>query len=67
MTEVARRASDADEPVPGTADPAADRALGDVDPEALAEDAVAVVARWLTESHSAETPAERRSADRMRR
>jgi len=66
MTDAARRASDADEPVPGTTDPAADRALGHVDPEALAEDAVAVVARWLTESHSAETPAERRSADRMR-
>jgi len=36
------------------------------DPESLAEDAIAVVARWLTEAHAAEQPAEARSADRMR-
>ena len=36
------------------------------DPESLAEDAVAVVARWLTEAHADEQPAEARLADRMR-
>ena len=37
-----------------------------VDPEALAADAVAVVARWLTTAHGHETVTERRLADRMR-
>ncbi|MDE0834401.1 MAG: proline dehydrogenase family protein, partial [Acidimicrobiales bacterium] len=46
--------------------PAAERAGRHVDPDALAEDAVAVVARWLTQAHSTETSAERRSTDRMR-
>ncbi|SVB47484.1 uncharacterized protein METZ01_LOCUS200338, partial [marine metagenome] len=36
------------------------------DPESLAEDAVAVVARWLTEAHAAERPVEARLADQMR-
>ena len=36
------------------------------DPESLAEDAVAIVARWLTEAHAAERPAEARLADQMR-
>ena len=35
------------------------------DPESLAEDAVAVVARWLTEAHADEQPAEARLAERM--
>ena len=37
-----------------------------VDPETLASDAVAVVARWLTTAHGDETSTERRLADRMR-
>ena len=37
-----------------------------VDPETLASDAVAVVARWLTTAHGDETSTERRQADRMR-
>ena len=36
------------------------------DPESLAEDAVAVVARWLTEARAAERPTEARLAARMR-
>ena len=36
------------------------------DPESLAEDAVAVVARWLTEAHADEQPAEARLSDRMK-
>ena len=35
------------------------------DPESLAEDAVAVVARWLTAAHADEQPAEARLSDRM--
>ena len=37
-----------------------------IDPETLASDAVAVVARWLTTAHCDETSTERRLADRMR-
>ena len=37
-----------------------------VDPEALAADAVAVVARWLTTARGHETATERRLADRIR-
>ena len=37
-----------------------------IDPTSLAEDAVAVVARWLTTARAAETAAEHRSSDRMR-
>ena len=66
MTRERRRAPDGGESVPGTTAPASDGAGRHVDPDALTEDAVAVVARWLTEAHSSETPAERRSTDRMR-
>ncbi|HAQ23431.1 MAG TPA: aldehyde dehydrogenase [Acidimicrobiaceae bacterium] len=37
-----------------------------IDPTSLAEDAVAVVARWLTAARAIETAAERRSSERMR-
>ena len=37
-----------------------------IDPTSLAEDAVAVVARWLTTARATETAAERRGSDRMR-
>ena len=66
MTRERRRASHGDESGPGATGPASDGAGRHVDPDALAEDAVAVVARWLTEAHSSETPTERRSTDRMR-
>jgi RHH-type proline utilization regulon transcriptional repressor/proline dehydrogenase/delta 1-pyrroline-5-carboxylate dehydrogenase len=66
MTRERHRASDVAEQVPGAGTPTSDGVGRHVDPDALVEDAVAVVARWLTEAHSSETVAERRSTDRMR-
>ncbi|GIT46242.1 MAG: hypothetical protein Ct9H300mP12_08270 [Acidimicrobiales bacterium] len=42
------------------------RTARETHPGSLAEDAVAIVARWLTEAHAAERPAEARLADQMR-